>query len=176
MTEVLCLLCIKWSTKIQRLFKRILKANIDGSFLGSETDLTILGGTGTANANNFLISPAITIDPNATDVEFRYGVGGYITRERYATYWTTDISSAAAITSGIQLENRNSATNADQLRTVNLSTIAGQTGYFVIRHFNSSSNSGILLFDNFVVEETVTTQVQTAVNEKSSTSHFLVNY
>jgi hypothetical protein len=150
--------------------------NIDGSFVGSETDLTILGGpgAGTANADNYLISPAVTISPNATNVEFQYGVGGYLSRERYATYWTTDLTNATTMQQ-LQLENRNSANNADQLRTVNVGSIAGQTGYFVIRHFNSSANSGILLFDNLQITQTVTTQVQTAVNAGATEANILVN-
>ncbi len=82
---------------------------ITGNFPGSETDLTILGNPwdGKANANNYLISPQISIPSGATNTQFVFGIGGYNTKEHYAVYWTTNISSAANINSGIQLEERN---------------------------------------------------------------------
>ncbi len=137
---------------------------ITGSFPGSETDLTVLGGIGTANANNYLISPQMNIPSEATNVDFTYGIGGYQTIEHYAVYWTTNVSTPANINSGILLEERNAPANAGEFRTVGTSAIAGQTGYFVVRHFNSSSNNGILLFDNITFDAVVTTAVQTTVN------------
>ena len=141
---------------------------ITGNFPGSETNLVPLGGTGKANANNYLISPQITIPSGATNTEFVFGVGGYLTLEHYAVYWTTNVSSATNINSGINLEERNSLSGAGEFRTINSASIAGQTGYFVIRHFNSSANNGILLFDNVTITVTVPTLVQTAVNNGTS--------
>lgn len=140
---------------------------ITGDFPGSETNLTILGGSGKANANNYFISPQITIPSEATNTEFVFGIGGYNTIEHYAVYWATNISSATNINAGIQLEERNSLSNAGEFRTLNNAAIAGQTGYFVVRHFNSFSNNGILLFDNVTITTTVTTGIQTAVNSGS---------
>ncbi len=137
---------------------------ITGNFPGSETNLVITEGSGKANANNYLISPQITIPSGATNTEFVFGVGGYLTQEHYAVYWATNVSSATNINNGIKLEERNSLSGAGEFRTINNSSIAGQTGYFVIRHFNSLANNGILLFDNVTITSTVTTAVQTAVN------------
>ena len=137
---------------------------ITGNFPGSETNLVPLGGSGKANANNYLISPQITIPAGTTNTQFLFGVGGYLTLEHYAVYWATNISTAANINAGIKLEERNSLASAGEFRTINNTSIAGQTGYFVIRHFNSSANNGILLFDNVTITATVTTLVQTAVN------------
>jgi hypothetical protein len=141
---------------------------ITGSFPGSETNLTVLGGTGKANANNYLISPQMVISPDATSVDFTFGVGGYLTQEHYAIYWATNVSSAASINAGLQLDETDSPSNTGILRTISTSAIAGQTGYFVIRHFNSIANDGILLFDNASFDVNVTTLVQTAVNTGSS--------
>ncbi len=51
---------------------------ITGNFPGSETNLVPLGGTGKANANNYLISPQITIPAGATNTEFVLAVGGIL--------------------------------------------------------------------------------------------------
>ncbi|MAB38180.1 MAG: hypothetical protein CL528_09070 [Aequorivita sp.] len=136
---------------------------ITGNFPGSETNLAPLGGSGKANANNYLISPQITLPPGTTNTEFIFGVGGYLTLEHYAVYWATNVSTAANINSGIKLEERNSLAGTGEFRTINNASISGQ-GYFVIRHFNSSANNGILLFDNVTITATNNTEVQTAVN------------
>ena len=148
---------------------------LDGTIMSSETNLSILGGSGTANANNYLISPALTISNTTTDVEFSFGIGGYNTLEHYAVYWTTNISNASTINSGILLEERNTLNNNSEIRTLNTSAIAGQTGYFVVRHFNSSSNNGLLLFDTLTIIETFETSVQTAVNTGSPDQFDLPN-
>ncbi len=137
---------------------------ITGNFPGSETNLSLLGGSGKANANNYLISPQISIPPDATNTRFIFGIGGYNTLEHYAVYWTTNIANAAAINAGIQLEVGNSPSNTGEIRTINNTTLAGQTGYFVVRHFNSSANNGVLLFDNASITVTIPSKVQTAVN------------
>ncbi len=146
---------------------------ITGNFPGSETNLTILGGTGTANANNYLISPQLTIPSTATNVDFTFGIGAVVTIEHYAVYWATNVSSPANINSGIQLEERNALANAGEFRIVSSSAIAGQTGYFVVRHFNSSSNNGILLFDNVTITVDVAIAVQTTTNPGTSDQNIL---
>ncbi|MCB0442017.1 MAG: choice-of-anchor J domain-containing protein, partial [Flavobacteriaceae bacterium] len=136
---------------------------ITGTFLGSETDLTILGGSGSATPDNYLISPPFTISSSATNVEFNFGIGGYQTQEHYAVYWTTDITNASTMNSGLLLEERNSLSNNSEFRSINTSAIAGQTGYLIIRHYNTTGN-GILLFDTLTVTESITSGIQTAVN------------
>lgn len=136
----------------------------DGNFAASETDLTILGGSGKANADNYLISPQITIPNETNNVAFMFSIAGYNTQEHYRLIWTTDISSYAAIDNGITLEERNATQNVGDIRTVNNVSISNQTGYFVVRHYNSSANNGILLFDNLTITATFAASVQTAVN------------
>ncbi len=138
---------------------------ITGSYPASETNLTFLGsGSGKANANNYFISPKITIPAGTTNTQFSFGIGGYNSIEHYAVYWTTNIDNAASINSGINLEDRNTLANAGQIRTINNASIAGQTGYFVVRHYNSFANNGLLFFDNVSITATVSTSIQTSVN------------
>lgn len=136
------------------------------NFIGSETDLTILGGAGagSANANNYFISPAITIPDSATDVQFNFSVAGFNSIEHYALYWSTNISSNATINSSVLLEERDATADVGDIRSVNSTSIEGETGHFVIRHYNSSANNGILLIDGVSIVATVNTSVQTAVN------------
>ncbi len=136
---------------------------ITGGFYGSETQL-VISGTGSTNANNYLISPQITIPDTATNTEFTFGVGGYLTKEHYAVYWTDKISTPEDINDGINLYEDDALVDAGEFITVNSNSITEKTGYFVIRHFNSSSNNGILLFDNVTITSTIPIEVQTAVN------------
>ena len=141
-----------------------------GDFAGSETNMDIVtgGGSGIANADNYLISPQITIPANTTNTAFTFSVGGFNSIEHYLLKWTTDISNYTTIDAGITLEERNSINGDGEVRTVNRTDLSGQTGYFVIRHYNSSANNGILLFDALSVVATVETPVQTAVNTGTS--------
>lgn len=139
-----------------------------GNFAGSETDLSILGGTGTANADNYLISPQVSIPSNTTNTAFNFSVGGFNSVEHYRLQWTTDISTYGTIDAGVILEERNSISGDGEIRTVNRTDLAGQTGYFVIRHYNSSANNGLLLFDGLSIVATTETPVQTAVNSGTS--------
>ncbi|MBX2828637.1 MAG: matrixin family metalloprotease, partial [Flavobacteriaceae bacterium] len=137
-----------------------------GQFIGSETNLVILGGpgSGSANANNYFISPAITIPANTTNTEFNFAVGGFNTTEHYALYWATDITPVSDINSSIILEERDAFNGDGEERSVDRTDLAGQTGHFVVRHFNSSANDGILLFDSLSIVITTSADVQTAVN------------
>ncbi|MCH2489510.1 MAG: S8 family serine peptidase [Flavobacteriales bacterium] len=144
---------------------------IEGTFFASETDLTILTPTANppnANPNNYVMSPIQSIPASTTNVSFSFGIGGYQNSEYYAAYWTTDISNEAAITSGILLSQGNTPNGAGAIITVNESSIAGQDGYFVVRHYNSDSNNGLLLFDTLTIDLTVDTSVQTATNSATS--------
>ena len=145
----------------------------DGDFAASETDLTVLGGSGKANADNYLISPQITIPSSTTNVAFNFSIDGFNTKEHYRLIWTTDISTYGAIDGGITLEERDATQDLGDIRTVNNTSISNQTGYFVIRHYNSSVNNGLLLFDNLTITATTGTAVQTAVN--SGTTNDLID-
>ncbi len=135
-----------------------------GQFAASETDLTVLGGSGSANADNYLISPQMTIPAGATNTAFTFSIAGYNDIEHYRLQWTTDISSYATIDAGTILEERDATANVGDVRIVNNTTLAGQTGYFVIRHYNSAANNGLLFFDALDITVTIESPVQTAVN------------
>lgn len=143
---------------------------ISGNCRFSEKSLTYLGGTGSANPNNFLISPQITIPAGASAATLTYIVGGYHTAAtgsagEYAAYFTTNASSVANITGGTVLQALSTVPNTTTvLRTNNLSALAGQTGYIVFRHNNRNASTGLLLLDSVLVTATVNTEVQTLVN------------
>ncbi|MAP54295.1 S8 family serine peptidase [Altibacter sp.] len=148
-----------------------------GQFAASETDLTVLNPSANppkATANNYLISPQITIPAGTTNTAFTFSVAGFNTIEHYRLQWTTSIASYAAIDAGIILEERDATANTGDIRTVNNTSLAGQTGYFVIRHYNSSANNGILLFDALDVVATVESPIQTAVNTATTNDLVLV--
>ncbi|MCB0451463.1 MAG: S8 family serine peptidase [Aequorivita sp.] len=147
----------------------------DGNFAASETNLSILGGSGKANANNYLISPQVTIPNLTSNVAFKFSIDGYNTKEHYKITWTTDISTYAAIDGGVLIEERDATKDVGDIRTVNNTSISNQTGYFVIRHYNSNSNNGILLFDNLTITATVSTSVQTAVNTGTTNDQIGLN-
>ncbi len=143
---------------------------IEGVFYASETDLTILGnpGSGTANPDNYLISPVQTISASAINVAFTYGIGTYLDADYYSIYWTTDISNASTMNSGILLEQGYTLNHGSEIRTVNTTAIAGQTGYLIVRHHNSNGNTGMLMFDTLTIDVTTGTEVQTVVNNGST--------
>jgi hypothetical protein len=136
----------------------------DGNFAASETDLTVLGGAGKANADNYLISPQITIPNSTSNLAFKFSIDGFNTKEHYKIIWATDISTYATIDGGITLEERDATKDVGDIRTVNNTSISNQTGYFVIRHYNSSANNGLLLFDNLTITASSDRAIQTAVN------------
>ena len=118
--------------------------------------------------DNFLLSPQFTIPANATSVNFSYEIGGSTDpawfAEHYSVYFTTDISSVAAITSGVVLENdRTIPAAASENRSHDLSALAGQTGYVVFRHHNVT-DQWYLGLDTILIEATVSSNIQTAVN------------
>jgi hypothetical protein len=141
----------------------------------AETDLTILGtptsGTATT-ANNYIISPQITIPSGASAAQLSYIIGEYTTRngnaykEHYYVYFATNISSAATINASTVLENNREipVKNGTELRTHNLVSLAGQTGYIVFRHVYNTGARGLLLLDTVNLNATIATNVQTAVN------------
>lgn len=147
-----------------------------GGILGkcgfSETDLTILGGSsaGTANPNNFIISPQVTITAGSMAAVLNYTIGAFAGgatnayKEHYSVYFTTNASSAANITAGTVLENnREIPAEGTENRSHNLSALIGQTGYFAFRHHNTAGN-GLLVLDNANVTLTAVAIPQVAVN------------
>lgn len=118
--------------------------------------------------DDYLISPAITIPTTASTVDFSYIVGSYdndnFYAEHYSIYFTTDISTTAAIQAGTVLENnREIPANGTELRTHSVSNLAGQTGYFIIRHHNVSDEF-LLGFDTLTITSSSTIGVQEDVN------------
>lgn len=144
---------------------------ITGKCAYSAKDLSLIsGGTGTANPNNFMISPQFTVPVGATAVNVNYIVGGAgsdntTAAGSYAVYFTTNVSSAAAIYAGTLLQGSTTiARSVTLLKTHSLQGLAGQTGYIVFRHINNTSAKALLLIDAYSVTATVNTVVQTAVN------------
>ncbi|UOX34705.1 choice-of-anchor J domain-containing protein [Flavobacterium sediminilitoris] len=135
----------------------------------SETDLTIVGGTGTTNPNNYIISPQFTIAASSTAAEVNYTIGAYSSdtnpyQEHYSVYFTTNISTVNSILAGTVLENNREipAKNTEE-RSHDLSAFIGQTGYIVFRHHNTAGN-GILVLDNVDINSTISTDIQTEIN------------
>lgn len=122
--------------------------------------------------DDYLISPVMTIPTTASTVDFSYIVGSYdnddFYAEHYSVYFTTDISTTAAIQAGTVLENdREIPANGTELRTHSVSNLAGETGYFVIRHHNVSDEF-MLGFDTLTVTSNQAIAVQTEVNTSAS--------
>ena len=102
-------------------------------------------GTGSAwNPNNFLISPAITVQ---ADLSVSYWVSrtcpAYM--DQYALYVCTD-TTAAAIATATQLVSE-VAPNGWAERTFSLDSFAGQTIYLVFRHYNSYDMCALMVDD-----------------------------
>ncbi len=140
---------------------------IVGTCVYSEKDLSILGtGNGKATPNNFIISPQITIPSVVNSATLSYIIGSYNkTAGNYVVYFTEDVSSVATITSGTILQNL-AEVQADitQLKTHDLSSLAGKIGYIVFRHADSKTATGLLLLDSVKIEVNTTTIVQTDLN------------
>jgi len=122
--------------------------------------------------DDYLISPAVTIPTTASTVDFSYIVGSYDTddfyAEHYSIYFTTDISTVATIQAGTVLENdREIPANGTELRTHSVSNLAGQTGYFIIRHHNVTDEF-MLGFDTLTITSNQAIAVQTEVNTSAS--------
>ena len=118
--------------------------------------------------DNYLISPSISLPSDATSLSVSYVVGSstdpLFFREHYSFYFTDDVSTAGDIQGGVVLEdNRQLPAVGSEVRSHDINALAGQTGYFVIRHWDCP-DEWYLGFDNLLIEATRETQVQTAVN------------
>lgn len=135
----------------------------------SETDATILGGSGTYNPDQYYVSDSFTIPTDLTSATVSYVVGSYTTsgsyQEHYSVYLTTISSpSSYADLEEYVLENDRELTSAGtEVRTHDLTAYEGMTVQLVFRHHNSAGN-GILLFDTVDVDALVGTAVQTDLN------------
>lgn len=145
---------------------------ISGNCAFSEKNLTYLAGTGAANPNNFFISPQVTIPAGAISTTLSYIVGAYDNVAAGATrkagditvYFTTDVSSAAAITAGTVIQPAISIDEATTQLITNNITISGQTGYFVFRHSNNAASVALLLLDSVILNTTAYVAIQSDVN------------
>lgn len=139
---------------------------ITGRCAYSAKNLSYIGGTGSANPNNFIISPQFTIPTGASAITLNYIIAGAgAVAGDYAVYFTTNVSSAANITSGTVLQAPATiGASASTLKTHSLLPFAGQTGYIVFRHINNATATGLLLLDTMSLTATVNTDVQVAVN------------
>ena len=151
-----------------------------GRGIGSVTNDAAIGGLGILyDPENYLISEAITIPDNATNTAFTYSVyGASSSLEYYTVRWTEDISSFAAINAGQLIEERFATASTADTRTVNLTDIEGQTGYFVMIHDNPvapSSSHGLLVIDTVNIDVTIETAVQTAVNSGTTNDSVNIN-
>lgn len=148
-------------------FNGLTYTGIDGSFIGSLSS-NVLGNGANYSPDNYLLSDAMVIPANASNVNFTYGIGGYQDSEPFEVYWTTDNTDDASILAGTLIDSGNSGDGSGEIRNINLTTIAGQTGYLVFRHFSQGNGpartSGILLLDNVGVNVTIPTFIQTAIN------------
>ena len=142
---------------------------ISGTCAYSEKSRSYLGGTGNATPDNFIVSPQITIPAGATSVTLSYIIAGYgATAGDYETYFTTDASSVANITSGTIIQTAATiGSGSSVLRTHNLIALSGQTGYIAFRHKNRNTATGLLLLDSVVLNAVVSTNIQTEVNNPS---------
>ncbi|MEL6812914.1 MAG: S8 family serine peptidase, partial [Bacteroidota bacterium] len=154
------------------IFNPFSHGSLVGNWAGSLTDLTLGGGTGTATPDNFLISPQFSIPAGAINTQFTFEIGTFsAAQEHYAVYFTTDISNTAAIIANSTLvEERNAISSSTETRSIGLSTLAGQTGYLVFRHYNTTGDS-ILMLDTIDVVVTENTAIQSAVNSGSPDQH-----
>jgi hypothetical protein len=148
-------------------FMGLTYTGIDGDFFGSLSN-NVLGNGANYSPDNYLLSDAIAIPANASNVNFTYGIGGYLDSEPFEVYWTTDNSSDMSILAGTLIDFGNSAEGTGEIRNINITNIAGQTGYLVFRHFSQGNGpartNGILLLDNVDINVTIPAFVQTAVN------------
>lgn len=139
----------------------------------SEKRLNYFGTNGTANPNNYLISPQVSIPAGATSVDMSFISAAFDNTNgqpknagNLSVYFTTSIANEAAILAGTLIQtNLVINENTSQLNIYNLVALSGQTGYFVFRHNNvSNTNEGLLLIDSLVLNATINTPVQTEVN------------
>ncbi|MCO6174776.1 choice-of-anchor J domain-containing protein [Flavobacterium sp. NRK F10] len=139
---------------------------ITGRCAFSEKRLSYLGGTGNASPNNYFISPQISIPSGVNSATLSFIMAAYgANAGNYTVYFTTDASSEPTILAGTQLLGATTVANgASTLHSIDMTALAGQTGYLVFRHTNNNTTVGLLLLDTLLLETEIQTEVQTEVN------------
>lgn len=149
-------------------FNGLTYTGIDGAFAGSLSN-NVLGNGANYSPDNFYYTGPITIPLDASNVNFNYGIGGYLDNEPYEVYWTTTASPTAAnITNGTLIDSGNSLLSNGEIKSVDLTNIAGNVGYLAFRHQSQGNGNqatdGVLLLDNITITATVSKTIQTDVN------------
>src|SRR5690606_5889096 len=129
--------------------------------------------------DNYLVSPAVSIPADLDTAMVSYIIGSadeaIYYKEHYSLYFTTDITSTATIQAGTVLENnREIPANGTENRSHNLISLAGQTGYFVVRHHNVTDQF-ILGLDSVSIDISQEAEVQTAVNTGTTNDFVRLN-
>jgi len=118
--------------------------------------------------DNYIITSAVSIPADVTSLDLTYQVSpATLTNpwfeEYYTVYWTTDISTYAAIDGSAQIKPGAIIAQAVVNETIDMTPYAGQTGYIVFRHHNCTDEEYIAI-DNVLLQGSVDVYVQTAVN------------
>ncbi len=123
---------------------------------------------GVLTPDNYIITSQITIPASLTSLNLSYQVSpstltGSWYEEYYTVYWTTDISTYAAIDGSAQVKPGAIITQAVVNENIDMSAYIGQTGYLVFRHHNCTDEEYIAI-DNLLLQGISEVNVQTAVN------------
>jgi len=134
--------------------------------LFSESDLTVVGGTGTTDPDNYFITSSFTFPSGASSIDLSYALAGYTTSEPYVLYFATDTTNETTIQAGTILAS-GSAAAGDPGALTNVSVplgLAGQTGALVMIHDRTDALGSLLFWDTITLSATSSTGVQTLLN------------
>lgn len=146
-------------------------ADGDTTSWAQSTGLENLGFTGAAfysqslntpNVNNYLVSPNFTVPNDLVQAELSCRIGALSVndfREHYSVYFSTisPPNSYADLREYVIENDREITAQGSEIRTYDMSSYAGQTGYLVFRHHNSAGQgqgNGFFLLDD--IEFTIT--------------------
>ncbi len=160
-------------------FQGLTYTGIDSSFPGSLSN-NVLGNGANYSPDNFYYTGPITIPSDATSVNFNYGIGGYLDSEPYEVYWAeTATPNVANITGGQLIDSGNTLSSEGEIKNIDLVTIAGQEGYFAVRHLSQGNGpartDGVLLLDNVSITATIPVLVQTVMNVGTTDDQININ-
>ncbi|MDX1461873.1 MAG: S8 family serine peptidase [Marinirhabdus sp.] len=146
------------------IFNPVTYGTLSGDWAGSIVDQSVIGGSGLLTPDNYISSPIISIPSGSTTATLSFVIGDLGSPENYTVYFSSSKTSAANIMAGTTLESRSVSTGIQtETRTIDISGLAGQTGYLSFRHHAPLGNS-MLMLDTILIESVVGTDVQTAVN------------
>jgi Zn-dependent metalloprotease len=148
---------------------------VGASVASGSNELYLGGGFTYCNPDNFIVSPEFIISGSATNVSFSLTIGGFASAEPYEIYFTTNPTTVAGITGGTLLTSDTSMADATEDIVLNNTTLAGQTGHFVVRHLQPGNTLGVLIFDTVNITETVPVGIQTSVNEGTTNDQVNLN-